>query len=173
MTMPAWVRAVAWASRASGVAAAVLIAVAVVVICHMVFVRYVLGQATVWQTPFVIYALLAATFLGCPYVALTKGHVNVDLIPLLVRGRLRFVLALAATLLSLAFALVVVGYGAAFWWEVAEGGWRSSTVWRVPLWIPYLSLPLGIGLLALQYLADLFNLLSGREPPFAGPGGDH
>ena len=34
--------------------------------CQMVFVRYVLDGSTVWQTEFVIYAIVAATFLGAP-----------------------------------------------------------------------------------------------------------
>jgi len=36
----------------------------------------------------------------------------------------------------------------------------------VRLWIPYSALPIGIGLLTLQCLADLAGLISGREPPF-------
>ena len=39
-------------------------------------------------------------------------------------------------------------------------------MWRARLWIPYASMPIGLGILALQYLADLGSLLTGREPPF-------
>ena len=56
-----------------------------VVVCQMVFVRYVLNQTTIWQTDFVTYSLVAATFIGSPYVLLTRGHVNVDVLPLLSR----------------------------------------------------------------------------------------
>ena len=52
------------------------------VVCQMVFVRYVLNQNTIWQTDFVTYSLIAATFIGSPYVLLTRGHVNVDVLPL-------------------------------------------------------------------------------------------
>jgi len=34
------------------------------------------------------------------------------------------------------------------------------------MWIPYASMPVGLGLLALQYIADLIELVTGREPPF-------
>jgi TRAP-type C4-dicarboxylate transport system permease small subunit len=36
----------------------------------------------------------------------------------------------------------------------------------LPLWIPYLSIPLGIGLLSLQYVADILALASGDAMPF-------
>jgi TRAP-type C4-dicarboxylate transport system permease small subunit len=42
----------------------------------------------------------------------------------------------------------------------------SDTMWRARLWIPYSALPIGLGLLTLQCLADLMGLVSGREPPF-------
>ena len=48
----AFVGAVRALSRASGVVAAGLIGVGVLVVCHMVFVRYVLNQNTIWQTDF-------------------------------------------------------------------------------------------------------------------------
>ena len=39
-------------------------------------------------------------------------------------------------------------------------------MWRARLWIPYASMPIGLGLLTLQYVADLVCLVTGREPPF-------
>ena len=39
-------------------------------------------------------------------------------------------------------------------------------MWRARLWIPYCSMPIGLGLLTLQYVADLIKLVTGREPPF-------
>ena len=44
---------------------------------------------------------------------------------------------------------------------------RLGSRWALPLWIPYLSLPLGIGLLSLQYVADILALLTGQAMPFA------
>jgi TRAP-type C4-dicarboxylate transport system permease small subunit len=47
------------------------------VTCQQVFMRYVLNASTVWQTEFVTYSIVAATFLGSPYVLMRRGHVNV------------------------------------------------------------------------------------------------
>lgn len=164
--MLAFVTVVRVLSRACGVAAAAMIVIAVAIVCQMVFVRYVLNASTVWQTPLVTYLLVAATFIGAPYVLLLRGHVNVDLVPIYLHGRARRGLALAASALSLAFCLLVLWHALAFWHEAYDGGWQSGSMWRIPLWIPYLSLPLGFGLMVLQYLADLWLLASGREAPF-------
>jgi len=53
-----------------------------------------------------------------------------------------------------------------FWLEAWQEGWVSDTMWRARLWIPYASMPIGLGILSLQYTADIINLITGREPPF-------
>jgi TRAP-type C4-dicarboxylate transport system permease small subunit len=164
--MERFVAGVRLLSRLSGIAAILLILTSILVICQMIFVRKVLGESVIWQTEFVIFSLIAATFIGAPYVLLTRGHVNVDLIPLLVGHRIRVALALIAALLSLGFCLLVL-WNAVFWWyEAYDRNFLTSSMWRARLWIPYLSLPVGMGLLALQYVADIWALLTGREMPF-------
>lgn len=164
--MDAFLRLVRVLSQACGVAAAGLLLAATVVVCQMVFVRYVLGTSTVWQSDFVTFAIVASTFIGAPYVLLHKGHVNVDIVPLYLRGRLRFALALLSYVLGFAFCITVAWFGWEYFHEALRGGWRTETVWALPLWIPLLPLPLGMGLLALQYVADILCLVTGREPPF-------
>lgn len=153
-------------SQLCGIVAATLIALGVLVVCHMVFVRYVLNQNTIWQTDFVTWSLVAATFVGSPYVLLTRGHVNVDVLPLYLGERARWWLALASILMSLAFCLVLLYLAGRFWLESWEQRWVSDTMWRARMWIPYSSMPIGLAILALQFIADLLSLVTGREPPF-------
>lgn len=160
------VRAIRLISRLCGYFAAGLIALGVAIVCQMVFVRFVLNENTIWQTDFVTYSLVAATFIGSPYVLMLRGHVNVDVLPLYLGTRLRWWLALASTLVAMSFCLVVAVLSARYWLEAWNQHWLSNTMWRVRLWIPYASMPIGLGILTLQYVAELFLLVSGREPPF-------
>jgi len=153
-------------SQLCGFIAAALIAGGVVVVCEMVFVRYVLNENTIWQTDFVTYSLVGATFIGSPYVLLTRGHVNVDVLPLYLGQKGRFYLAFVSILMSLAFCLVMTVLTFLFWREAWENKWVSDTMWRARLWIPYGTMPIGLGLISLQYVVDLICLLTGREPPF-------
>lgn len=161
--MSQFVRLVALLSRAAGLISGILLAASVVVVCHMVFVRYVLGASTIWQTEFVIYALVAATFLGSPYVMLHKGHVAVDLVPAMLGGMARRILVVLSLLLSLAFATLLAYSGWIYFHEAWAHGWRSQSVWAPPLWIPLLPLPVGIGLLALSCIAEIWKELRGAE----------
>jgi TRAP-type C4-dicarboxylate transport system permease small subunit len=146
--------------------AAGLIAASVVVVCQMVFVRYALNENTIWQTDFVTYSLVAATFIGSPYVLMTRGHVNVDVLPHYLNSRNRRRLALFASGLTFAFCLTIAVLTFQFWKEAWDHKWVSDTMWRARLWIPYASMPVGLGLLTLQCLVDIIGLVSGRERPF-------
>jgi TRAP-type C4-dicarboxylate transport system permease small subunit len=152
-----------------GYIASALVAFAVVIVCHMVFVRYVLNQSTIWQTDLITYCITAATFIGCPYVLLTRGHVNVNVLPLHLGPRGRFALAMFAALMSIAFCAVMTVMTFLFWKEAWDNRWVSDTMWRARLWIPYASMPIGLGLLTLQYAVDIACLVTGRAQPFDIP----
>jgi len=164
--MKAFVAIVHGLSRLCGVIAVGLLVAAVLVVCEMVVMRYFLGRSTVWQTEFVTYSLVGATFIGSPYVLLMRGHVNVDLVPLYLGNRARLWLAVVAYTMALIFVATVAWASFEMWLEAWTKGWRTDTVWSLPLWIAYLPMPLGLGLLALQYVADLAGLFSGRVAPF-------
>ena len=164
--MQFFVRSIRRVSQLCGIIAAGLIAVSVLVVCEMVFVRYVLSHNTIWQTDFVTWSLVAATFIGSPYLLLTRGHVNVDVLPQYLRGRKRWWLAFLSIAMSLAFCLLVTVLAAHFWLQAWDNRWVSESMWRARLWIPYSAMPIGLGILTLQYVADLYCLITGREPPF-------
>jgi len=161
------------ASRICGVFAAFLIAASVAVVCQMVVLRYFLNQSTVWQTDFVTYALVGATFIGAPYVAQIKGHVNVDLLPMYASHRWRMVLAYLAVFAALAFSGILAWTGWELWYEAFDGSWLSDSVWELPLAIPYIAMPIGLTLMALEYLADTLCLVRGDEVPFGTEPGGH
>ena len=88
-------------SRATAYLAALLFIAGVVVICQMVFVRYVLGMSTSWQTEFTVFAVTGAMLLGSPYVLMTGGHVAITILPDALGGMARRLMLLVASLIGL------------------------------------------------------------------------
>lgn len=166
LPLPAWVAAVNAVSRAFGVFSAGLIVLSIIVVCHMVFVRAVLGQSSIWQTEFVTFSLIAATFLGAPYILLVHGHVCVDVVPLMLKTSARRRLHFIGSLFGLAFAAIFFYAAIPWWWEAWNTGQTTPSMWKARMWIPMLSVPLGLGLLCLQYLGEIWLVLSHRAMPF-------
>lgn len=158
--------AVQAASRAFGVFAAGLILLSVGVICQMVFVRAVLGQSSIWQTEFVTFSLVAATFIGAPYILLTRGHVAVDVVPLMMAAPMRRRLYLIGHAIALVFCGFFLYAAVPWWYDSWLSGQTTPSIWRARVWIPYLSVPVGLTLLCLQLLAEMVMVATHRTDPY-------
>src|SRR5258707_14418195 len=163
--MDQFVRGITLLSQICGVFAAALIAASVVIVCEMVFVRYVLNHTTIWQTDFVTFSIVAATFIGSPYLLLNRGHVNVDVLPLYLGQKGRYRLALASMLMSFAFCAVMTVLTFQFWQEAWDNNWRSESMWRARMWIPYAAMPIGLAVFSPPYIAENFQLVRRRALP--------
>ena len=146
-------------SKLCGIISTTLIASAVLVTTQMVIVRYLFKMSTVWQTEYVIFSLSAATFIGAPYVLMKKGHVNVDLIPYYLNQKGKNILAIVAAILALTFLLVLF-YSSV---QLTNHAWvkniKTPTIWNFPMWKVYIFLPIGMGIMVLQYLADILSII--------------
>jgi TRAP-type C4-dicarboxylate transport system permease small subunit len=154
-------------SEICGVISALMILASVFITCQMIFVRLILKQSTFWQTEAVIYLVIAATLLGLCYVQRLRGHVGVDLVPGLMPPGARRILALFVLVLTIAMACVMIFYGFETFHLAWSRNWKSETVWAFPLWIPYMTVPLGFALFCLQLCADLWMTITGRDNPLA------
>ncbi len=98
-----------------------------------------------------------------------KGHVNVDLIPYYLGQRGKNILAIFAAILSLIF-LVLLFYSSV---QLFNHSWvkniKTPTIWALPMWKVYIFLPLGMGILILQYLADIFSLMKTTQVSIKKP----
>ena len=161
-----FLRLVAAISTLAGWCSAAMILIAVFITCQMIFIRFVLNGSTIWQTEAVIYLVVAATLIGLSYVQRVRGHVNVNLVPLALPTGARKILCYVTLSVSIMIVGVMLFYGYEYWHFAWDRGWRSDTVWGVRLWIPYLSIPIGFGLLMLQLIAGLVAVILGIDEPF-------
>ncbi|MDF1749097.1 MAG: TRAP transporter small permease [Alphaproteobacteria bacterium] len=150
-------------SMICGWIAAAMIISSVAVTCQMIFVRSILNESTTWQTELVVYLMINATLFGLSYVQRLRGHVNVDLVPMMLPIGARRILALIVILSTIAIITIMAIYGYEQWHEAFSRNWKSDTVWAVRLWIPYLAVPIGFCLFLLQLLADLYATLAGID----------
>jgi len=144
-------------STAFGAVSAALFATAMLVITHMIFVRYVFRSPTIWHTDFAVYAATAAVFLGAPYVLMKHGHVGVDVVETLVPAWTRGILRTVGNVFGLAFCAAMLVASALFTHEAWASDWLTPGVWQIPLWMPTLPLPVGFALLCLQYVAEFLQ----------------
>jgi len=162
-------------SELSGYISAVLILASMLIVCYGVFLRYVLGASTVWQLELSTYFLMFAAFVGGAYGLRHGDHVNLSLIVDRLPEKAQLYMKLVASVLGFVFIAIVAVIAYNLWWQTAQAGRTSGTAWNVPLTYPYLIVPLGMTLIALQYLVivvEIFQqIISGQatdHPPDEG-----
>lgn len=164
----AYIQAIGWLSKLFALISTGLLIASMLVVCQMILLRYVFKWPTIWQTDFVVFSATAAIFLGAPYVLLTGGHVGVDVVEMMVGDQGKKRLRIVGSLFGLVFCLIMLIAGWIQFHDAWAGNWKHSSVWAPPLWVPLLALPVGFGLLCLQYvakiLADLAGLAIGPAP---------
>jgi TRAP-type C4-dicarboxylate transport system permease small subunit len=154
-----FVRAVDALSTALAVSAAACLAAAMLIVCYMVAWRAT-GHSTYWEIELATYLIVACVLIGSPYCLKTKGHIGVDLLAhvLSARNRVRLEKALAA--LGLVVCLYLAWEGLELTLHALRSGETSGSSWDPPRWPFFALMPLGLGLTALQYVAEML-----REKP--------
>lgn len=150
-------------SRLCGAFAALLLIIAMTVMCQMILMRYLFKSPTIWQTEVVVFSATAAIFIGAPYVLMKKGHIGVDVVELMLSPPKRRLLRLLGAVLGLIFCCLMCAASAIYVYEAWEGGWTTSTIAAIPLWIPAAPMFVGFSLLCLQYVAEIIKLWSDQE----------
>ena len=154
--LPAFVRAVFRLSVACAAIAAVMLLAAALVITWSVVYRAT-GASTYWELEFSVYLMVGSLFLASPYCLATQGHVGVDLLSHYLPRSLARPLAIVVGLIGLAVCAYLAWAGAELTMHALARGERTESAWAPLKWPLFLAMPVGLGLTALQYVADLLR----------------
>lgn len=128
------------------------------IVSYEVIARYVFNSPTQSSLEVTEYFLVAMGYLPLAAISRAKGHVAVDLLTsqLSVTGqRMCQVLVLLITAL---FAGLVTWFGVDMTWHAYLSQTVSSSLLSFPMWLAYLSIPLGFFALAVESIAQLIEL---------------
>jgi TRAP-type C4-dicarboxylate transport system permease small subunit len=158
-----FVRFVDRLSDVCAVVASAMLAGAMLIVVWMVGYR-ALGNSTYWEIELATYLIVAAVLVGSPYCLKTRGHIGVDLISEWLPPRGRRILARFLAVLGFAVCLYLTWIGLALTVEAWHSKEHSGSTWNPLRWPFFAMMPLGLGLTALQYVADFFRPDEEAEP---------
>ena len=101
------------------------------------------------------YSFLVITYLGLATTERVGKHIDIDLLTSKFSGRMRYWLATMVTVISFALLAWLTLVTAKYVWVLYTGASVSRTLLQVPLWIPYLGVPVGLGLMSLELALQL------------------
>jgi C4-dicarboxylate transporter DctQ subunit len=141
---------------------------ALVIGVWQVISRYIVPARSIsYGEEVVVYLIVWAIMIVSSQLVRTDGHVRPDLVLRIIPPRARRWVEAFNCLLALGFSLGLAWYG----WQIVDTALlideHSSTDLQFPMWIYYLALLTGAGLMAARYLIRLLRYLLFYDPAMA------
>lgn len=136
-----------------------------------VAMRYTMGTGFTWATELTIYLFIWMAKFGAAYGVRTGIHVGVDYVVNKVEGAKRRVLVTSGLILGVTFTGVIAFFGAR-WVIFIYGTGQVSPDLEWPMWIIYLAIPFGSGLMCYRFIQSLSRFLNSGQTISAGPVSD-
>ncbi|HUT71761.1 MAG TPA: TRAP transporter large permease subunit [Desulfatiglandales bacterium] len=140
-----------------GKACAILLGIAVTLAFYEILSRYFFYTSVDWSSDIILYVIALSTVLGTSKLIKDDGHVGVAILPTLLKEDRRAVLHFLNAFLCLVFTILVIYSGVQQVCEAYVNGITGTTSMRLPLWIPYLVMPIGGVLFSLRLIERMVS----------------
>lgn len=152
-------------NRCIVVIASVALVVAACVLTYSVVSRYFLHLSTDWQDEMSVFLIVGAVFMSAAAVQARRGHVGIEAIVGLLSPRVNHIRSIVVDIATLIFCAFFSWKSIILLHEAITEGFRTSSTWQPPLWIPYSLMTAGMILLSLQILLQIYVQLRPRSGP--------
>ena len=148
-----------------------------------VVARYVFDANILWALEVTVFLFAWLVLMGMSYGVKKHVHIGVDVIINAVSPKVRQILAIISVSLCLAFSFLLLKGAWDYWYPFAtERAWletddipmpeflqfladtmnEGERYEKIPRWIPYLALPLGVALLTFRFLQLAWQIFTGK-----------
>lgn len=121
-----------------------------------IIMRYFFGNAIKWSEELARYIFLWQIWLGASYGVKKSKHIRIDMIFNKLSKNAAYNLENLITVICLCFCAFLAFRGNELVSKVLELGQLSAAL-RLPMGYPYLSVPVGSGLMVIRYLEKLYE----------------
>lgn len=148
-------RGIAFLSFVGSVVAAVALATIAVSVIIEVVARSIFNAPTLWAVEISTYAIITAGFLGSALVLRRGRHLEINLFTSRLSLTSQKWMGVITDVCGAGFCFLVCLSGVRFVELSQVMGAVSVSELRIPLWIPQLTIPVGFGLLGLEFLSRI------------------
>lgn len=138
-------RLIAYLGYLGAAAGAASIVIMVIIVTVNVFLRQVFNKPLLFTEEYCGYLLVLAVYMGLAYTTRVGAHIKVELITSKLPKRAKDGLEVITLLPALVLIGIMFWYGWDLFMVNLRGGYRASTFYATPLWIPFI--PMWVGLI--------------------------
>jgi C4-dicarboxylate transporter, DctQ subunit len=147
-----------WLNRFEEITASVALSFMAIIIIVQVFQRYVLQHSLDWPEELARYLFIYSVYIGASYAALGRRHLEVTIVRTVFGRKIGNIFTIAAYVISSFFCALMFVWGIQMTIFVAETN-QVAPALQFPMYIAYICIPLGFGLMCLRTLGVIWKLI--------------
>ncbi|MBQ4436383.1 MAG: TRAP transporter small permease [Lachnospiraceae bacterium] len=147
----------------------ILMIAATLLVAAQVVTRFILKVPLPWSEEIARYMFLWLTWVGAAYATKERKHVRIDIIYEKLPEAGKKVCTVISTIIWIVFLGIMVYLSFRLTRSVASGG-QIAVGSGIPMWIPYASIPVGMGLMLFRLLQNSVKDI--RQAKAAKEGGE-
>ncbi len=128
---------------------------ATLIVFTNVILRYVFKSGTSWAEELVKYLMIWITFIGSSICVRKHAHVSIDFFYEMLPVKSKRLATIVVDIIALFFTVSMAFYGSKLViFSISTG--QVSPALQLPMWIPYVAIPLGFVLMSLRLAQNLY-----------------
>jgi TRAP-type C4-dicarboxylate transport system permease small subunit len=145
------------------IVSSVALVIAALILTYGVVTRYFLHFSTDWQDEMSVFLIVGSIFMSSAAVQARRGHVAIEAVSALLSDNVNRWRLFCVDIATFVFCAFFAWKSARLLEEAIVEGFRSSSTWQPPLWIPYSLMTAGMTLLSIQVLFQIVMQLRRRS----------
>lgn len=130
-------------------------------LCFMEIVgRAVFNSPTQWAEELIRYIIIFAVFIGVSSVTKKSEHIKMSVIIDLFSGKKRRIIDLVTASIGIVFSVILLISGMLLVADAKSSEALSEFGLNIPIYIPYLALPIGGGLMTLRLIGRIIDIIA-------------
>ncbi|MHB8708397.1 MAG: TRAP transporter small permease [Desulfuromonadales bacterium] len=134
------------------------------IIFGQVISRYFFEYTPLWSEELARYLIVWSIFIGVSVGVRENKHIGVDALLRFLPGKLKIASECLLNLIGIVVVAVLIWTSIQFISHTIDYE-QLSPAMRIPMYIPYLAMPIGLGLSAVRFLQDIVRLFVKHEEP--------
>jgi C4-dicarboxylate transporter, DctQ subunit len=147
-----------WLNRFEEITASVALSFMAIIIILQVFQRYVVQHSLDWPEELARYLFIYSVYIGASYAALGRRHLEVTIVRTVFGEKIGKFFTIIAYIISSFFCGMMVLWGIKMVSFVIATH-QVAPALQFPMYIAYICMPLGFGLMCLRTLCVTWNII--------------
>ena len=139
----------------------IMIAGITLILFFSVIFRYILNDPIYWASEASIFMMAWLTFLGGSLGLKYRSQASITFLVDRLSGKGKRLMNIITYIIILIFLAILLYY--CYDWILSLSNQKSSSM-RIPMWIPYLSVPVGLTFAFIHLLDHLIDFIKDKEP---------